>query len=249
MLLTCWIALIDIWMLNQPCIPEIISTWSSWMNCFWKYLMNCCCSATQLCLTLCDPMDCSTPGLSVLCHLLKFAQVYFHCIGDAIQPSHPQMPSSSSALNLSQHRGLFWWVSCLHQMTKILEFQLQHQFFQWVFRVWFPWRLTGLISFLSKGLSGVFSSNWKASILQCFFIVQLSQYMTTGKTIALTIWTFVGRVTSAFQHTIEVWHSFPAKKQTSSDFMAAVTNRSDFGAEEEEIFHYYHLSPPLFAMK
>ena len=98
-----------------------------------------CCSVTQLCLTLCDPMNCSTPGLSVLRHLLKFAQVYFHCIDDAIQPSHPQMPSSSSALNLSQHQGLFWWVSCLHQMTKILEFQLQHQSFQWVFRVDFLW--------------------------------------------------------------------------------------------------------------
>ena len=93
-------------MLNQPCIPEIKFTWSSCMNCFRKYLMNCCCSVTQLCLTLCDPMDCSTPGLSVLHHLLKFAQVYFHCISDAIQPSHPQMPSSFSALNLSQHQGL-----------------------------------------------------------------------------------------------------------------------------------------------
>ena len=101
----------------------------------------------------------------------------------------------------------------------------------------------GLISFLSKGLSGVFSSNWKASILQCFFTVQLSEYMTTGKTIALIIWAFVGRVMSAFQHTIEVCHSFPAKKQTSSDFMAAVTIRSDFTAEEEELCHYYHLSP------
>ena len=65
-----------------------------------------CCSATQSCLTLCDPMDCSTPGLSVPHHLLKFAQVHVHCISDAIQPSHPLMPSSPSALNLLQHQGL-----------------------------------------------------------------------------------------------------------------------------------------------
>ena len=56
----------------------------------------CCCSVTQLCPTLCDPMDCSTPGLSVPQHLLRFAQVHVHCIGDTIQPFHPLMPSSPS---------------------------------------------------------------------------------------------------------------------------------------------------------
>ena len=100
-----------------------------------------CCSVAQSCLPLCNPMDCSTPGLPVPHHLLRFAQVHVHCFGDAIQPSHPLMPSSSSTLNLSQHQGLFQWASCSHQMTKILEFQLQHQSFQWVFRVDFPWDL------------------------------------------------------------------------------------------------------------
>ena len=61
----------------------------------------------QSCLTLCDPMVCSTPDLPVPHHLTKFAQVHIHCIGDAIQPFHPQMPSSPSALNLSQHQGLY----------------------------------------------------------------------------------------------------------------------------------------------
>ena len=90
------------------------------------------------------PMDHSTPGLLIPHHLPKFAQVHILCIGDAIQLSHPLMPHSPSALNLSQHQGLFQWVSCLHQMSKILEFQLQHQFFQWLFRVdffyeWLVW--------------------------------------------------------------------------------------------------------------
>ena len=81
-------------------------------------------------------MDCSMSGLCVPHHLLKFAMdIHVHCISDAIQPSHPLMPSDLSALNISQHQGLFQWVSCSHQMTKILEFQLQHQFFQWVFRI------------------------------------------------------------------------------------------------------------------
>ena len=86
----------------------------------------------------------------------------------------------------------------------------------------------------------------KASILwhSAFFMAQFSQpYVTTGKTIALTIQTTVSRVMSVFQHTVWVCHCFPAKKQLPSDFTAAVTVRSDFGAQEEEICHYFHLSP------
>ena len=96
------------------------------------------CSVTKSCLTPCEPMSCSMPGFPVLHHLLEFAQVHVHCISDAIQPSHPLTPSSPSALSLSQHQGLFQWVSCSHQMTKILELQLQHQSFQWLFRVDLP---------------------------------------------------------------------------------------------------------------
>ena len=93
----------------------------------------------QSCLTLCNPMDCSTPGLPVPHHLPDFAQAHAHCISDAVQPSHLLTPSSPSALSLSQHQGLFHWVICLHQMTKILELQLQHQSFQRILRVDLPW--------------------------------------------------------------------------------------------------------------
>ena len=93
---------------------------------------------TQLCPTLCNPMDCSMLGLPVPHHLLKFAQVHVHCIiSDVIQPSHPLTPSSPSALNISLHQGLFQWVGCWDQVTKILE--LQHQSFRWAFRVGFSW--------------------------------------------------------------------------------------------------------------
>ena len=85
------------------------------------------CSVTQSCQTLCDPMDCSMPGLPVPHHLLEFVQVHVHCISDTIQPFRPLSPFSS-AFNLSQLQGLFQWVSWLHQVTKV--FELQHQSFQ-----------------------------------------------------------------------------------------------------------------------
>ena len=107
---------------------------------------GCCFPVAQSCPALCDPMDCSVWSLPAPRHLLEFSQVHVSCIGDAIQPSHPLMPSSPFALNLSQHQGLFPSVSCSHQVTKILELQLQHQPFQWVFRVdflkdWLVWTL------------------------------------------------------------------------------------------------------------
>ena len=81
---------------------------------------------------LCTRMDCGTPGFSVLHHLLEFAQTHVHWVSDAIQPSHP-LSSPSPAFHPSQHQVLFW-VSSSHQMAKV-EFQLQHQSFQWIFRV------------------------------------------------------------------------------------------------------------------
>ena len=111
-------------------------------------------SVAQSCPTLSNPMDCSTPGFPVHHQLLELAQTDVHRVGDTIQPSHPLSSPSPPAFNLSQHRGLFQWVSSSHQVAKVLELQLQHQSFQW-----FPLGLTALISLLSKGLSRVFSNN------------------------------------------------------------------------------------------
>ena len=88
-------------------------------------------SITQMCLTLCDPMNCSMPSLPVHHQLLEFTQTHVHWVSDAIQPSQPLSSPSPPALNLSQHQGLFKWVSSSHQVAKVLEFQLQHQSFQW----------------------------------------------------------------------------------------------------------------------
>ena len=89
-------------------------------------------SVTQSCLTLCDPVDCIMPGLPVHHQLPELAQTHVHRVGDAIQPTHP-LSSPSLAFSLSQHQGLFQWVSSSHQVAKVLEFQLQHQCFQWIF--------------------------------------------------------------------------------------------------------------------
>ena len=104
----------------------------------WVILKNqdffCCCSVAKLCSTLLDPVDFSTPGLSVLDYLLEFAQTH-------VLPFHPLPYPSLLAFNLSQHQGLFWWIGSLHQVAKVLKVQLQHQFFQWIisqFRIdWF----------------------------------------------------------------------------------------------------------------
>ena len=92
-------------------------------------------SVTQSCLTLCDPMNCSTPGLPVHHQLPEFTQTHVHWVGDAIWPSHLLLSPSPPAFNLSQHQGLFQWVSSSHQVAKILEFPLQHLSFQWTPRI------------------------------------------------------------------------------------------------------------------
>ena len=103
-------------------------------------------SVTQSCLTLCDPMDCSKPGFLHHHQLQEPTQTHIHCISDAIQPSHPLSSPSLPTFSLSQHQGLFQWVSSSRQIAKVLEFQLQHQSFQWIFRTdflygrqfWYP---------------------------------------------------------------------------------------------------------------
>ena len=88
-------------------------------------------SVTQSCPTLWDSMDCSTPGFPVQHQLPELAQTHVNQVSDAIQPSHPLLVPSLPAFNLSQHQGLFQWVSSSPQLATILEFQLQHQSFQW----------------------------------------------------------------------------------------------------------------------
>ena len=115
------------WLTNIPFIfPSFFSSYNSNSVQF--------SSVTQSCQTLCSPMDCSMPGLPVHHQLLQFIQTHVHWVSDTIQSSHPLSSPSPPAFNLSEHQGLFKWVSSPHQVAKVLEFQLQHQSFQWIFR-------------------------------------------------------------------------------------------------------------------
>ena len=129
--------------------PQIVCTYSNFDFQF--------SSVTQLCLTLCDPMDCSKPGFPVHHQLLELTQTHVLRVSDTIHPSHPLSSPSHPAFSLSQHQGLFQCVPSLHQVANVLELQLQcHPSNQYSGLIFF--RIDWLVSWQSKGLSGVFSN-------------------------------------------------------------------------------------------
>ena len=150
-------------------------------------------SATQSCLTLCDPVDCSTLGLPVHHQLPESTQTHVHWVSDAIQPSHPLSSPSPPAFSLSQHQGLIETLKCWNSSFSISPSSEYSGLIY--FRT--DWADLLVVQGTLKSLLQHHSS--KASILQCsaFFMVQLSHpYMTTGKTIGLTRRTFVDKVMS-----------------------------------------------------
>ena len=165
----------------------------------WTKEPCCCCSVIKSCSTLCDPKDCSIPGLPILHDLPESAQTHVLWVSDAMQPSHPVVPFSSCLQSFSASGSfpMSWLCPSGGQsigdsaLASVLPMNVQG---------WFHLGLTGLISLQSKGLSRVFSSTtvWKHQ----FFSAQSSlwsnahPYMTTGKTIALTIQSFVSKVMS-----------------------------------------------------
>ena len=159
-------------------------------------------SVAQSCPTLCDPMDCSTPGLPVHHQLLEFTQTHVHRVGDAVQPSHPLSPlliplsifstigvfSNESALHIRwpKYWSFIFNTSPSNEYPRLMSFRMD-----WLDLLAVQGTLKSLLQYHSS----------KALILQCsaFFIIQLSHsYMTTGKTIALTRWTFVGNIILLF---------------------------------------------------
>ena len=123
-------------------------------------------SVAQSCPMLCHPMDCSTSGFPVHHQLLEFTQTHVHRVGDAIQSSHPLSSPSLPAFNLSQHQGLFKWVSSSHQVAKVLEFQLQHQSYQRTPRTDPTSEHPGLISFRMDWLDLLTVQGTLKSLLQ-----------------------------------------------------------------------------------
>ena len=192
------------------------------------------------CVRPCNSMDCSTAGFPVHHQLLEFTQTHVHRVGDAIQPSHPLSfilpPSIFYSIRVFSKESVF----CI-KWPKYWNFS---------FSISPSKEYSGLISFRMDRLDllavqGTLKSllqhhSSKALILQhsAFFIVQLSHpYMTTGKTIALIRWTFVGKVMFL------LFNSFSSKEQASFNYTAAVSICSDFGAQENKVCHCFHCFP------
>ena len=159
---------------------QILDHWATWETLvnLSSYVTFCFCSHSGM---LCTPMDCSTSCFPILHYHSEFAQTHVHWVDDAIRPSQPLSLPTSPALSLSQHQGLFQWISSLLQVAKILEFQLQHQYFQWIFRVNIFWEiridLLDLLAVQGTHRNLLQNHSLKESILQysTFFVVQFSQ--------------------------------------------------------------------------
>ena len=133
-------------------------------------------SVTQSSATLCNPIDRSTPGLLVQCQPPVPTQTHVHWVGGAIQPSHPLWSPSPPTFNLSQHQGLFQWVSSSHEVAKVLEFQLQHPSNEYSGLISFRMGCLDLLTVQGSLKSLLQHHSSKPLILRCsaFFVVQLS---------------------------------------------------------------------------
>ena len=190
-----WIITIIYWIIFLGRVP--ISSSFVWfgghLSCSFQFS-----SVAQSCPTLCDPLNCSTPGLPVHHHLPESTQNHVHCVSDAIQPSHPVSFPSPPALNLSQHQSLFKWFSSPHQVAKVLEFHLQHQSLQWTPRT--NLLCDGLVGSPCSPRDSQESSptlQFKSinssvpSFLYSAILISIHDYW---KTHSLTRWTFVDKV-------------------------------------------------------
>ena len=157
-------------------------------------------SVTQSCPTLCDPVDCSTPGLPVHHQLLEFTQTHVHWVSDAIQPSHPLSSPSPPTFNLFHHQGLFKWVSSSHRWPKYRSFSFNispsNEYSELIsFRMdWLD--LCAVQGTLKDLLQHDSSKSINSSTLSFLYSPTLTSILTTGKAIALTRQTFVGKVMS-----------------------------------------------------
>ena len=191
-------------------------------------------------------MDCSTSGFPVHQQLLGFTQTHVHWVGDAIQrlivipcSSHLQSFPASGSFPRSRLFASGGQSIGVSAPTSVLPMNIQD---------WSPLGWTSCISLQSKGLSRVFANT--TAQRSAFFIVQLSHpYMTTGKTISLTIWTFVGPPSLLFNMVSRLVITFSSKEQAFFNFKAVVTICNDFGVPKKQSLSLFPLLPHLFAMK
>ena len=133
--------------------------YTQWSRDFWvEDTEICCCSVAKSCPAICDPMDCVMPSFLVLHYLQEFAQIHFHWVDDAIQPSHPLLPPSPFAFSLSQHQGLFKWSQFFSSGGQSIGVSASTSVLTVNTQGWSPLGWTGWISLQFKGLSRVFSN-------------------------------------------------------------------------------------------
>ena len=179
----------------------------------------------------------------------ELTQTHVHWVSDAIQPSCPLSSPSPPAFNFSQHQGFFQWVSSLHQVAKVLELYPQHQSLQWIFRTdfhedWLVWSCSPVDSGESSPAPQFKSIN--SSVLGLLYGPALTSIHDYWKNNSFDYTDFCWQnVIFAFQHALWICRRFPSKEQASFNFMAAVTVRIDFGAQEN--CHCFIFS--LFAVK
>ena len=215
--------------LRDECWNTYITMWRTKLLLFSR-------SVAQSCPTLCDPVVCSTPGCPVQPQLLELAQTHVHWDGDALQPSQSLSSPSPPDFSLSQRNSqlfasVFWWpkywsfsfsISPSNEYSGLISFRID-----W----WDLLAVQGTLKSLLQHRSS------KALILQrsAFFIVQLSHpYLTTGNTIALTIWTIVGKLMSLLFNVLSRFVIAFLPRSKCLNFMAAVATCSDFGTQENK---------------
>ena len=202
---------------------------------------------TQSCLTLCDPMDCSTPGFPVYHQLLELTQTHVHWVSDAIQPSHPLLSllllpsifpsfrvfSSASVLLIRwpQYWSFSFSISPSNEYSGLIFFRMN---------------CLDLLAVQGTRKSLLQHHSSKASILQCsaFFIDQLSHpYMTTGKTIALTRWAFVDKLMSLLFNMLSrlIIAFLPRSKYLLISWLQS--SSADFGAQKNKVCYCFHCFP------
>ena len=169
-----WVAVYSFRGSSQPGIEPSFPASQAWFFTIWATRYDrMFSSVAQLCPTLCNPTDCSTPGFPVHHQHLKLAQTHVCRVGDAIQPPQPLSSPPPSALNLSQHQGLFFkWISSSHQVAKSIGVSASASVLPVNIRDWFSLGWSGWISLQAKGLSKVFSNTTVQK--HQFFSAQLS---------------------------------------------------------------------------
>ena len=204
-------------------------------------------SVTQSCLTLCDPMDCSTPGFPVHHQLPKFTQTHVHWVSDAIQPSHLLSSPSLPAFNLSQHQGLLRWVSSLHQVAKVLNFSFSISPNEYLEQISFRMEWLDLLAIKGTLKSLLQHHSSQASVLyhSAFFTVQFSHpYMTTRKNIALTRRTFADKVMSLLFNMLSrlVMTFLPRNKHLLISWLQS-PSAGFWNQKKNKVCHCFHCFP------